>query len=232
MAMSFWNHLDELRRRLLKVVLMLGITTTFAFFAADWILAWLIQPAPLASHPLTALQPTAVFVQSLRLSLMGGVILALPIILYQIWAFVSPGLSPKEAKAFVLSLYAGTLLFVLGILFAYCYVIPAALKFFWQYSEHLQVVPSWTIDHYISFVLMFLLAFGLAFELPLVLLLLVWLKIISPATLTAKRPYIIVGLAIVAAILTPPDVVSQISLLIPLWFLFEASLFIAKHISK
>lgn len=231
MQLSFWDHLGEFRSRLLKIVLAVAIATGIAFGIADWLLAWLLKPSPLVGKSLTALQPAAVFIQSLRLSLIGGVVLSLPVIFYQIWAFIAPGLSKREAKAFILSLYAGTGLFALGGLFAYFYVIPAALGFFWSYSERLAVIPAWTIDHYINFVLMFLVSFGLAFELPLVVILLVWLKIISPQTLVAKRPYIIVGLAILAAILTPPDVVSQILLLVPLWLLFEISLFVAKKIS-
>lgn len=230
MPMSIWDHLGELRQRLVKSLIAVGITTTLSFLAADGLLAFLLKPAPLKDQALTALQPAAVFTASLRISLIGGVVLSLPIILYQIWAFVVPGLSKREAKIFLTSLYAGSLLFVLGALFAYFYVVPTALNFFWKYSENLGVRPAWTIDHYINFVLMFLLSFGLAFELPIILILLVWLKIVKAKSLAEKRPYIIVFLAIVAAILTPPDVVSQILLLIPLWFLFEISLFISRRI--
>lgn len=230
MPISFWDHLDELRARLLKIVIAVGVTTSLSFLLADHFLAWLLLPSPLAGKGLTSLQPTSVFIQSLRLSLLAGVILALPILLYQIWAFIKPGLSRKEARAFLWSLYAGTLLFALGVLFAYFFVVPAALSFFWKYSENLGVIPAWTIEHYVGFVLMFLLAFGLAFELPVVLVLLVKLKILSHQFLETKRPYIIVFLAILAAVLTPPDVVSQLMLLFPLWLLFEISLFVSKRI--
>lgn len=230
MQLSFWGHLDELRARLIKIVIAVAVTTALSFLLADHFLAWLLLPSPLAGEGLTSLQPTSVFIQSLRLSLIAGIVLALPILLYQIWSFIKPGLVQKEAKAFLWSLYAGTILFALGVLFAYFFVIPTALNFFWNYSKNLGVIPAWTIEHYISFVLMFLLAFGLAFELPVVLLLLVKLGIVSAEFLETKRPYVIVFLAILAAVLTPPDVVSQILLLVPLWLLFEIALFLSKRI--
>ncbi|MBI4125075.1 MAG: twin-arginine translocase subunit TatC [Deltaproteobacteria bacterium] len=230
MPFSFWDHLDELRNRLLKAVLAVAGTTFFSFFFANHLLGWLVKPSPLGPDGLTALKPAAVFVESLRLSLVAGLLLALPVVLYQAWAFIRPGLSAKEGRAFVLSFYAGALLFIAGSLFAYYLVIPATLNFFWMYGEHLGVQQAWTIDHYISFVLMFLLSFGLAFELPVILVLLVWLNIVRTEQLRAKRPYIIVGLAILAALLTPPDAVSQVLLILPLWLLFEISLFVSKRL--
>lgn len=213
----------------MKAVLAVAATTLLGFFFAGPLLGWLVAPSPLGNN-LTALKPAAVFTESLRLSLVAGVVLSLPVVLYQAWAFIRPGLSTREGKAVVWSLYSGTLLFAAGALFAYYLVIPAALKFFWTYGQHLGVQAAWTIDHYISFVLMFLLSFGLAFELPVVLVLLVWLNIVRTEQLEAKRPYIIVGLAVLAAVLTPPDALSQVLLLLPLWLLFEISLFVSKRL--
>lgn len=230
MIFSFWDHLDELRSRLLKTVLAVALTTLLSFCFAHYLLAWMLKPSPLGPNGLMALKPAAVFIESLRLSLVGGLVLALPVVLYQVWAFIRPGLSPREGRAFVLALYAGALLFFAGALFAYYLVIPAALKFFWIYGEHLGVSAAWTIDHYVSFILMFLLSFGLAFELPVLLVLLVWLKVIRAEQLHAKRPYIIVGLAILAALLTPPDAISQVLLILPLWILFEISLFVSRRL--
>ncbi|MBI5300318.1 MAG: twin-arginine translocase subunit TatC [Deltaproteobacteria bacterium] len=232
MEMSVWNHLDELRSRLIRIVIALSVTTTLAFFGSDWMLACLLKPFPSVHATLTSLQPAGVFMQSMRLALIGGVVLALPVLVYQIWQFISPGLAPREIKAFVMSLYFGTLLFLIGACFAYFLVVPQALSFFWNYSRNLGVTPSWTIENYLNFVLMFLLSFGIAFELPLVLILLVRFKIISPSFISSKRPHIIVTLAIVAAILTPPDVISQLMLGIPLWLLFEISLYVSKLMYK
>lgn len=232
MEMPFWNHLDELRVRLLRIVLVLTAATTVAFLGADWMLACLLKPFPSTEAVLTSLQPAGVFVQSLRLALIGGVVLSLPVLLYQIWQFVSPGLAPAEAKAFIVSLYCGTLLFCIGIAFAYFLVVPKALLFFWDYSRHLGVLPSWTIENYLNFVLMFCLSFGVAFELPLVLVLLVRLGVVSPAALASRRPHIIILLAVMAAILTPPDVISLLLLAVPLWFLFEISLYVSRFFSK
>ncbi|OGQ47484.1 MAG: twin arginine-targeting protein translocase TatC [Deltaproteobacteria bacterium RIFCSPLOWO2_02_FULL_46_8] len=232
MEMSVWDHLDELRSRLIRIVIALSITTTLAFFGSDWMLACLLKPFPSVHATLTSLQPAGVFMQSMRLALIGGVVLALPVLVYQIWQFISPGLAPREIKAFVMSLYFGTFLFLIGVCFAYFLVVPKALGFFWDYSRNLGVTPSWTIENYLNFVLMFLLSFGIAFELPLVLILLVRFKIISPTFISSKRPHIIVALAIVAAILTPPDVISQLMLGIPLWLLFEISLYVSKLMYK
>ena len=226
--MPFWDHLDELRSRLIKVVAAVGLATLLSFWGADWMLAWLLNPYPNAAQTLTSLQPAGVFIQSMRLALLCGILLSLPILLYQLWSFVSPGLSAAERKVVVLSLYAGTLLFAAGAAFAYYLVIPKALGFFWDYSRHLGIQPSWTVENYLNFVLMFLLSFGIAFELPLVMVLLVHFKILSLDTISEERPYIIVALSIIAAILTPPDVVSLIMLFIPLWLLFEISIRFAK----
>lgn len=231
MQMAFWDHLGELRSRLIKIIIALVFATCATFFAADLILSWLLHPSPIGKQALISLQPAGVFTISLRLSLMSGLILTLPFLLYQIWSFVAPGLSKAEAKTFLASLYAGTLLFLVGSLFAYFFVIPTALHFFWNYSLKFGIEPSWTLDAYISFVLMLLFSFGLCFELPIVLILLVRFQILSPQTVASKRPYVIVGIAIIAGLLTPPDVMSQVLLMIPLWLLFEISLWISKKIA-
>lgn len=226
---SFWDHLDELRSRLFKGVVALAFTTVLSFFLADQLLQWLLKPSPLALHSLTSLQPAGLLMQTLWLSLLCGFILSLPLLLYQIWAFVAPALSAGEGKAFVVSLYVGTFLFAVGALFAYYYVVPSTLGFFLEYSQQMGVQAAWTIDAYLSYVLMMLFSFGLAFELPLVLILLVRLQILNQASLVAKRPYIIVGISVLAALLTPPDVMSQLLLGVPLWILFEATVFVLRY---
>lgn len=230
--MSIWDHLGELRSRLLKVLVVVAVATSVSFWASDWVLKCLLKLYPIASQTLMSLQPAGVFIQSMRLAFIGGLVFSLPVIFYQIWSFISPGLNIAEKKAFLFSLYAGTGLFLIGVCFAYFLVIPQALDFFWNYSRSLGILPSWTIEHYLNFVLMFLLSFGIAFELPLVLVLLVRFQIISVAWLVSKRPYIIIALAMIAAILTPPDVMSQLMLLIPLWILFEISVWLSKWAEK
>ncbi|OGQ05533.1 MAG: twin arginine-targeting protein translocase TatC [Deltaproteobacteria bacterium RIFCSPLOWO2_12_FULL_44_12] len=226
--MALWNHLDELRSRLLKVLLVIALLALISFWATDWILQWLLKPFSFATLSLTSLKPADVFVQSMRLSLLGGLILGFPILSYQVWSFIAPGLSKAEKKVVLIILCCGTFLFGLGVFFAYFLVVPKALAFFWGYSHDLGVQPTWTIEHYLNFVLMFLLSFGVAFELPLVLVSLVRFKIVSVEWLSEKRPIIIICLAILAAILTPPDVVSMLMLGIPLWLLFEISVLVAK----
>lgn len=232
MQMVIWEHLEELRNRLIKVLLAVGIMTVLTFWGADWMLTWLLKPAPLTETTLSSLQPAGVFIQSLRLALISGLILALPLVLLQIWGFVAPGLNASEKKVLLLSLYVGTILFIGGVLFAYYLVVPKALQFFWNFSLDLQIAPAWTLDAYLNFVLMFLLSFGIAFELPLVLLLLIHFGIVDRAWLVSKRPHAIVIIAIAAAALTPPDVISQLMLGFPLWVLFEITLVISKVLKK
>ena len=228
MSFSIWDHLDELRARLLKMLAVIFVMTLAAFWASDWMLVWLLKPAPLNPRTLTSLQPAGVFLQSMRLALISGVVLSLPVVLSQVWGFISPGLTVAERKVMMISLYIGTLLFSGGVFFAYYGVVPKALQFFWSYSLHLGVQPAWTIDAYLNFILMFLLSFGIAFELPLVLLLLIRFGVLKREWMIEKRPFAIVVIAILAGALTPPDVVSQLMMGIPLWILFELSLFVSR----
>lgn len=232
MEISVLEHLGELRGRLLKILGVVLLLTIGAFAGAEWLLEMLLKPFPMGTLSLASLKPAGVLTQTLRLSLICGLVLSLPVLLYQIWRFVSPGLQPKEQRVLLGSLSAGTLFFITGVLFAYIFAIPPALEFFWNYSETFGIIPWWTLDDYLGFVLMFLFAFGFSFEFPLVLLLLVRFGVVSPAMIAAKRSYIIVGIAVAAALLTPPDVVSQLMLGIPLWILFEISLAAAKFFRK
>ena len=239
--LSVWDHLDDLRRVLFRCVVALGVTSTLTFVFSDWLLRWLMRPyergladallkggAPV----LQTLYPSETFMLSFKIALVAGIVLALPVLLHQLWSFVAPGLKNQEKKALLPALFAGTGLFVVGALFAFYLVVPMALHFFWEYGTRMGVQTSWTVSHYIGFVLMFLLAFGAAFELPLVVVLLTVFGILEPATIAARRPYVIVGIFVVAAILTPPDVVSQISLALPMWVLFEGSLAVSQFLVR
>lgn len=237
MRTSLWDHLEELRKVLFQSILALAITTTLSFFVSDFILRWLISPYRRAaswmhladaSPTLMTLYPSEAFMMSFRIALIGGVILALPVLLAQIWGFVSPALKPQEKGAILPALYAGTGLFLVGAVFAFYIVVPTALQFFWEYGKNMGVQTAWTLSHYLSFVLLFLLAFGLVFELPLVIILLVLFDVITPKSLAEKRPYIVVAIFIVAAVLTPPDVMSQLMLAGPMWLLFEGSLLVSR----
>lgn len=230
--MPFWDHLDELRSRLIKVVLVVSIGAFAAFWFADLVLFWLLKPAPMSQTFLTSLKPAGVFVQSMHLSALVGFIFAFPFLCYQVWRFASPALAAKEKQLLILAFSWGAFLFCVGVLFAYFLVIPKALSFFWNYTKDMGVQPAWTLEEYLDFVLMFLLSFGIAFELPLLIVLLVRFQILTSAWLSQKRPHIIVVIAIVAAILTPPDVMSQLMLGIPLWILFELSLVISRFVEK
>ena len=230
-----WGHLDDLRKVLVRSVIALFVTSSLSFLFADFLLGFLLKPyhTLLTSHHntsggLMSLHPTESFMMSMHLALTSGVVLAFPLLVRFVWQFVGTGLYPKERKIVLPILYVGTALFILGSLFAFYFVVPKVLDFFWSYNLHLGIVPAWTVSHYLSFVLLFLLAFGLAFELPLLVVGATRLGFISTANLAVGRPYVIVGIFIVGAILTPPDVVSQLALSLPMWGLFELSLLIAR----
>ncbi len=229
-----WNHLDDLRKVLIRSVIALFVTSSLSFLFADFLLAFLLHPYQrlLADHHtsggLMTLEPTEAFMMSMRLALISGAVLALPLLVRFIWQFVAAGLYPKERKIILPILYTGTVLFIVGSLFAFYFVVPTALDFFWGYNLHLGLTPAWTISHYLGFVLTFLLAFGLAFELPMLVVGATRLGFVSTAALSASRPYVIVGIFIVGAILTPPNVLSQLALSLPMWGLFELSLLVSR----
>jgi len=227
-------HLGELRKVLIRCILSLSIVSVVSFLFADFLLKVLLLPyQSLASlgatpPPLLTLQPAEGFLLSMKLALLAGVILSFPLLAYQVWHFISEGLYPREKRLFVPALYVGTGLFIIGALFAFYLVVPQALRFFWNYNLSLGVTPSWTITYYLNFVLMFLLAFGVAFEMPMVVVLVNQLGLITKDSLSAKRPYVIVAIFLVAGFLTPPDVLSQLALAFPMWGLFEVSLWFTK----
>ncbi len=225
------DHLIELRARLLRCVYALAVGFAISFYWADEIFGFLVKPLtaafPAGEGKLIYTQLYEAFFVELKVSLFAAFCLAFPIIANQLWAFVAPGLYAKEKKAFLPFLLATPVLFTMGAALAYYVVMPTAFKFFLTFEGEkggLQMEALPGTSNYLGLVMQFILAFGISFLLPVLLLLLNRAGIVTRAQLIAARRYVIVGMAILAAVATPPDVVSQLLLLIPLMLLFEGAL--------
>ncbi|RUO53570.1 twin-arginine translocase subunit TatC [Pseudidiomarina homiensis] len=223
------DHLLELRRRVLRgVLVVLAIFAVLAVFA-DELYSFLAAPM-LASLPqgstLIATDVATPFFTPFKLALVVSVALAIPVLLWQLWAFVAPGLYTREKRLVVPLMVSSTLLFYAGIAFAYWAVLPLALNFLANAAPE-GVTVATDIARYLDFVLAIFMAFGIAFETPVAIILLCWTGVTNVKSLRAKRPYVIVVAFIVGMILTPPDVISQTLLAIPMWLLFELGLLIA-----
>ncbi|MDO8412193.1 MAG: twin-arginine translocase subunit TatC [Gallionellaceae bacterium] len=220
---SFIAHLIELRSRLLYSFVALLVVFLCLFpWAAD-LYTLLAQPL-LAKLPkggqMIATDVTTPFFVPLKVALMGAFLIALPYILYQIWRFVAPGLYAHEKRVMWPLIVASTTLFFCGMAFAYFLVFPVVFGFITASAPHGVAVMT-DIDKYLSFVLSMFVAFGLAFQVPVVVVVLVRINMVTTTRLREIRPYIIVGAFVVGAIFTPPDIVSQFMLAMPLWLLYE-----------
>jgi len=226
---SFIAHLIELRSRLLNAAVALLLVFICLFpWAAD-LYALLAQPM-LAKLPqggqMIATDVTTPFFVPLKVAMMAAFVIALPYILYQIWRFVAPGLYAHEKRLIIPLIVASTLLFFCGMAFAYFAVFPVVFGFITASAPHGVAVMT-DIDKYLSFVLGMFMAFGVTFQVPVAVVLLVRMNIVSVEKLREIRSYVIVGAFIVGAIFTPPDVVSQFMLAMPLWLLYEAGIVVA-----
>ena len=231
---SFIAHLIELRARLLNIAVVLLLVFICLFPWASDLYALLAQPL-LAKLPkggqMIATDVTTPFFVPLKVAMMTALLVALPYILYQIWRFVAPGLYTHEKRLVVPLIIASTLLFFCGMAFAYFAVFPVVFGFITA-SAPQGVAVMTDIDKYLSFVLGMFMAFGVTFQVPVAVVLLVRMGVVSVEKLREIRPYVIVGAFIVGAIFTPPDVVSQFMLAIPLWLLYEVGIVVAGWIGK
>ena len=232
--MGLLSHLIELRDRLLKMLLAVGIVFLCLFPFADTIYSWLAQP--LLSHmpegtSMIAIEVASPFLIPFKVCLMVAVFATAPFWLYQIWAFVAPGLYTHEKRLVSPLLISSTLLFYLGIAFAYFVVFPLVFGFFTSVAPE-GVEVSTDISRYLDFVLTIFLAFGIAFEVPIATILLVAIGVATPEGLAKQRPYFIVAAFVVGMFLTPPDIISQTLLALPMWLLFEAGIFFSRFFMK
>lgn len=231
-VMPFLDHLEELRQRLLKIIASVFILSLGSYFFSRQIMNILLQPYP-HEKKLIFLAPTEGFMIYIKISLFAGLIFSLPVIFFQLWKFVSPGLYKKERKYTLQIVFFSTLFFMIGALFCFFIVIPYGLNFLINFASD-QFEANIQIKEYLKFVTLLILVFGIVFELPLLSFFLTKLGIVTPQFLRAKRRYGIVAIFIIAAVLTPTtDIVSQLLLAVPLIVLYEISIWVSKFaISK
>ncbi len=227
---SLISHLVELRNRLLYgVIAILVLAVALLPFSNDlyqFIAAPLLAYLP-ENGTMIATQVAAPFLTPFKLTLSVAILLAMPVLLYQIWAFVAPGLYDKERKIAMPLLFSSIVLFFLGMIFAYYVVFPLMFQFFTGAAPEGVAVMT-DISHYLDFVLKLFFAFGLAFEVPVATVLLVKTGVSTIESLREKRAYVIVGAFVMGMLLTPPDVISQTLLAVPVWLLFELGLFCSR----
>ncbi len=233
--MSLTEHLIELRKRIFRILIVLLIGFGACYYYKDLVF-------DIITKPLTKVLPkngyliytglTEAFFVYMKLAFFASLIITSPFILYQIWKFISPGLLLKEKKYVVPFVLSSTLLFISGVLFGYFIALPPAFEFFVSFNnQYLQAMISF--GDYLSLFVTFLLGFGLSFELPIFIFFLAKLGIVNAKMLSKQRRYAILIIFIVAAILTPsPDALSQILMAIPLMFLYEISIFVARFAEK
>ncbi|AGH42277.1 twin-arginine translocase subunit TatC [Paraglaciecola psychrophila] len=220
---SLIAHLIELRGRVLKAVVSVFVVfLCLVYFAQDlyhWLATPLLDTLP-ENAQMIATDVASPFFAPFKLTMVLSFFIAIPVVLFQIWGFVAPGLYRNEKRLVAPLLFSSTLLFYLGMAFAYYVVFPLAFSFFTSVAPE-GVVINTDISSYLNFVLKIFFAFGLAFEIPVAVVLMCWTGVTTPDKLRAKRPYVIVGVFVVGMLLTPPDIISQTLLAIPMWILYE-----------
>jgi len=231
---TFLSHLFELRDRLVRSLVSLGIVFLPTFFYAselyDLVARPMMRTLPEGSKMIATGVITPFFIP-MKIALMVSFLIALPYILYQAWAFVAPGLYAHEKKLVLPLVVSSTLLFFLGMAFCYFFVFGTVFSFIAQFApKSITVAPD--IEAYFNFVLGMFIAFGITFEVPVVVVVLVMTGLISVEKLREIRSFVIVGAFVVAAVVTPPDVVSQLLLAIPLCLLYEVGIFVARFVEK
>lgn len=231
---TFISHLVELRDRLLRAILAVIVVFLCLFPWARELYAFLAKPL-IAALPvggqMIATDVVGVFLVPVKVAFLVAFLIALPYVLYQTWAFVAPGLYAHEKRLVLPLVAASSVLFLVGMSFAYFLVFPVVFRFMASIAPE-GVAWMTDIDKYLSFVLTTFVAFGVTFEVPVVVVVLVHVGLISIQKLKEIRPYVIVGAFVVGAIFTPPDILSQVMLAVPLWFLYELGILVARFISK
>jgi len=218
------GHIEELRKRIIICFVTVFICGVFCYYYSDEILMFISKPA----GKFVFLKPTEAFVTRIKVAFYSGFFISMPVVIYQIWKFINPGLLEKERHIIYWVIPFSYLLFVFGAVFAFFGVLPTGMRFLLNCgTENIQ--PMISISSYISFVTIFILAFGIIFQLPLVILVLTKLGIVSPEWLIQQRKYAILVIFIISGIITPgPDIFSQFLMAIPTLLLYEISIFLSK----
>lgn len=230
---TFLSHLVELRDRLIRSILAILVVFICLFPWARDLYSILAQPL-LAALPkggqMIATDVVGVFLVPMKVTLMVAFLIALPVVIYQAWAFVAPGLYANEKKLVFPLIFASVLLFAVGMCFAYFLVFPTVFSFMAKIAPE-GVAWMTDIEKYLSFAMTMFMAFGVTFEVPVIVVVLVRVGVISVEKLREIRSYVIVGAFVVGAIFTPPDVISQVMLAVPLWLLYEVGIVAARFVT-
>jgi sec-independent protein translocase protein TatC len=228
-ALTVVEHLDELRRRIIYILLGVAATSGGAYYFIDEILEFVTKVGGIEN--LVFISPTEAFFVIIKLSILVGIIAAMPFILFQVWKYVGIALKKTERKYLIFFGPLSYVLFLIGAGFAFRGVLPLGIKFLLSFSKE-NISPMITLNAYIGFLGKMVTAFGLMFELPLVILVLSKIGLVTPDVLKKGRKYAIIGIFIVAAILTPPDVVSQVMLAAPILIMYEIGIWICVVVTK
>jgi sec-independent protein translocase protein TatC len=227
--MTFLEHLAELRAVLLQCFAATAITSTAAWFVSEQAVDFLVRPAVGASGGLVFLSPTGAFMLRFKTALGAGLMAAAPFIVWRAWSFVVPGLLPRERRVLLPIVFGSVVLFYAGVVFAYLVILPTTMKFLLAFgTEHLR--PMISGEQYFEFALRLSLAFGAVFQFPLVVALLTWWEVLGPDFLAKHWRWGVVFVFVLSAILTPPDVASQLLMAGPVLVLYFASMGIAQMI--
>ena len=225
--MGLLDHLEELRKRILYSIVAVIVCAIIGYVVSEYVIAFITQPV----ENLVFLAPTEAFVTKLKVSLICGLFMALPVIFYHFWRFVKPALYLHERKYLMLAVFFSTFFFFSGVVFAFIIVIPVGLRFLLSFeTDKLQATLS--ISNYITFITKILLAFGIIFQLPVVSFFLTKMRILKPQFLRKSRRVAIVLIFIAAALLTPPDIFTQLLMAGPLIILFEISIWVSVFASR
>jgi len=227
-------HLTELRDRLLRALLAVLVVFIGLFPFSNQIYSFVSKPLRALlpeGATMIATEVASPFLTPFKLTLVAAVFLAIPYVLYQVWSFIAPGMYRHEKRLAIPLLVSSVLLFYAGAAFAYFVVFPLIFAFFTS-TGPADITIMTDINSYLDFVLKLFFAFGLAFEIPIAAVLLIWTGITTPEDLARKRPYIIVGCFVLGMVLTPPDVISQSLLAIPMWLLFELGVYFGRIVLR
>lgn len=228
------THLTELRDKLLRALLAVLVMFICLFPFANDIYAFVSEPLRAILPPGASMIATEVaspFFTPFKLTLVAAVFLTMPYVLYQVWGFIAPGMYRHEKRLAIPLLASSVLLFYAGAAFAYFVVFPLIFAFFTSVAPDGITIMT-DINSYLNFVLKLFFAFGIAFEIPIAAILMIWAGITTPEALAGKRPYIIVGCFVFGMLLTPPDIISQSLLAIPMWLLFEIGVYLGKYTQR
>jgi sec-independent protein translocase protein TatC len=232
---TFISHLVELRDRIIKAALAIIIIFMGLVYWAPEIFHLFAQPLLTAlpsGGKMIVTDITGSFFVPMKVTMLVAFVIALPVVMYQLWAFIAPGLYTHERRLIVPLVVSSYSLFIIGMSFAYFLVFPTVFKFMAHYNAPLGAEMLTDIDNYLSFAMTTFLAFGITFEVPVVVVVLVRMGVVPLAKLREIRPYVIVGAFVIAAVVTPPDILSQLLLAVPMSLLYELGLFIARFYEK